>query len=313
MIQTRLTKLLKIKYPIIQGGMVWVSGGKLAAACSNAGILGVIGAGSMKPALLEQHIKKAMGQTTSPLAVNIPLIYDLAEKQIDIALNEGIRIFITSAGTPKKFTSFLKQNKATVLHVVSSPLLAQKCEDAGVDAVIGEGFEAGGHNGRDELTTMVLIPQIVDNVSIPVIAAGGIIDARGIKASLALGADGVQMGTRFLMSQESSAHINFKKAVLDSNFSSTELVMKNHIPVRLLKNAFYEKIKTIEQNSLNLDEEKRQLIECLGKGRAKRGMLQGDLVEGELEIGQGCSLIEDISTVDEIIKNLREDFSRITV
>ena len=304
-----ITTLLPIKYPIIQAGMVWVSGGKLAAAAANAGILGVIGAGSMKPELLKEHILKAQSLTKHPerLAVNVPLLYEKSQEQLQVALDLGIKIFITSAGSPKTYTSWLKSLGATVIHVTSSPELAKKCEAAGCDAVIAEGFEAGGHNGRDELTTMVLIPQVADAVKIPVIAAGGVIDGRGMAAAICLGAQGVQMGTRFVASLESSAHENFRQAIINSTPASTMLVMKKHVPVRLLKNKFYEGIKKLEDEGAS--EEK--LIEELGKGRARLGMLEGNLEEGELEIGQGCSMVRKVQSVEEIVNEVMNDYQKI--
>lgn len=303
-----ILKLLPIQYPIIQAGMVWVSGGKLAAASANAGILGVIGAGSMKPDLLSLHLKKAKSLTNFPerLAVNVPLLYEGAKEQIDLSLKEGIKIFITSAGSPKIFTSYLKDQGARVIHVISTPELARKCELAGCDAVVAEGFEAGGHNGRDEITTMALIPQVVDAVKIPVIAAGGIADGRGIAAALALGASGVQMGTRFVATIESSAHDNFKQAILESHPNSTMLMMKKSVPVRLLKNQFFEEVRKLE----DLGASKEELEKLLGKGRAKKGMLEGDMMEGELEIGEICSLVRDIPSVQELVDRLVLDTRR---
>ncbi len=297
-----LTELLPIKYPIIQAGMVYVSGGKLAAASANAGILGVIGAGSMNLELLEHHIKKAISLTAHPerLAINIPLLYSKNKEQMEIALKYGIKIFITSAGNPKTYTSWLKEQGCTVIHVTSSPELAKKCELAGCDAVIAEGFEAGGHNGRDEITTMVLIPQVVDAVKIPVIAAGGIADGRSIAAALALGAQGVQIGTRFVATLESSAHENFKEAIVNAQSGSTMLMMKKHVPVRLLKNKFYENVKALEDAGANEEE----LIKLLGHGRAKTGMLEGDMEQGELEIGQAAALVKDIPSMSELVERL---------
>lgn len=300
-----LLKLLGIKYPIIQAGMVWVSGAKLAAAASNAGCLGVIGAGSMKPELLKEHLKKAKTLTDKPLAINIPLLYSKVEEQIEIALKEGIKIFITSAGSPKKYTPYLKEKGCVVIHVTSTPELAKKCEEAGVDAVIAEGFEAGGHNGRDEITTLALIPQVVKAVKIPVIAAGGIGNGAGIVSVMALGASGAQLGTRFLMTKESSAHDNYKNLLLESNSGSTKLMMKNLVPVRLLKNHFYEEVAKLENNCASSEE----LTELLGKGRAKKGMLDGDMDEGELEVGQICSLIKDIPTTEDLVKNLIREYN----
>ncbi|HXH73595.1 MAG TPA: nitronate monooxygenase [Bacteriovoracaceae bacterium] len=303
-----LTDFLPIKYPIIQAGMVWVSGGKLAAASANAGILGVIGAGSMKPDLLHTHIQKAFSLTLHPerLAVNVPLLYEKTQEQLDVALKAGIRIFITSAGSPKTYTSWLKDQGCTVIHVTSSPELAMKCEAAGCDAVIAEGFEAGGHNGREEITTMVLIPQVVDAVKIPVIAAGGIGDGRGIAASLALGAMGVQLGTRFVATVESSAHPDFKAAVLNANSGSTMLMMKKYVPVRLLKNKFFDEVKKLEDAGAS----KEELVKLLGHGRAKNGMLDGQLEDGELEIGQVCALVRDIPTVEELVERLIHETRR---
>lgn len=300
-----ITSLLPLKYPIIQAGMVWVSGGKLAAASAEAGILGVIGAGSMKPDLLELHVQKALSLTSFPerLAVNVPLLYEKTQEQLEVALKKGIKIFITSAGSPKTYTSFLKSHGCKVLHVVSTPEFAKKSEDAGCDAVIAEGFEAGGHNGRDEITTLSLIPQVVDAVTIPVIAAGGIGDGRAIAAMMCLGAQGVQLGTRFVATIESSAHENFKQAILDSKPNSTFLSMKRHVPVRLLKNKFFEEVQKIEERCGT----KEELEKLLGHGRAKSGMLEGNLVEGELEIGQIASLIKDIPTVQSLVERLIQE------
>lgn len=301
-----ITKLLPIEHPIIQAGMVYVSGGKLAAASANAGILGVIGAGSMNPEVLDQQIKKALSLTTHPerLAVNVPLLYEKTNEQIEVALKNGIRIFITSAGSPKTWTKFLKDKGCTVIHVTSSPELAKKCEEAGCDAVIAEGFEAGGHNGRDEITTLVLIPQVVRAVKIPVIAAGGIADGRGIAAALALGAHGVQLGTRFIATAESSAHTDYKKLITESKSDSTMLMMKKVVPVRLVKNKFFEEVKALEEKNAS----KEEFVAHLGKGRARAGMLLGDLVNGELEAGQVAALVKDIVTVDELVKRLLNEY-----
>lgn len=306
-----LCQLLSIKYPIIQAGMVWVSGAKLAAASANAGILGVIGAGSMNPELLDQHLKKALLLTHNKknLAVNVPLLYSKTKEQFEVSIQNGIKIFITSAGSPKTYTSWLKDQGATVIHVTSNPELAMKCEAAGVDAVIAEGFEAGGHNGRDELTTFSLIPQVVQAVKIPVIAAGGIADAQGIAAAMILGADAVQIGTRFVATQESSAHENFKQAILNASATSTMLMMKKHVPVRLMKNAFYDEIKKLEETCASEEE----LVQHLGHGRAKKGMLEGDLLNGELEIGQIAGLVHDIPTVDELVKRLVTDYQKLAL
>ena len=308
---TKICELLSIKYPIIQAGMVWVSGGKLAAAAANAGILGVIGAGSMKPELLDEHLKKARALTGDKknLAVNIPLLYSKTKEQFEVALKNNIKIFITSAGSPKTYTQWLKDQGAIVVHVTSTPELAQKCEAAGVDAIIAEGFEAGGHNGRDEITTFSLIPQVVEAVKIPVIAAGGIADARGMAAAMMLGASAVQMGTRFVATKESSAHENFKNAILQASATETMLMMKKHVPVRLLKNNFYQEIKGLEDRCASEEE----LVSHLGHGRAKKGMLEGDLVNGELEIGQIAGLIKDVPTVEELVQTIMNDYHKLSL
>lgn len=309
--KTALCELLNIQYPIIQGGMVWVSGAKLAAASSNAGCLGVIGAGSMKPDLLRSQILKAKDLTKKPLAVNIPIMYKDAEKQINTAIDCGIDIFITSAGSPKKFTSYLKSKNCIVIHVTSSPKLAKKCEDAGVDAVVVEGFEAGGHNGRDEITSLVLIPQTVKVVSIPVIAAGGFASGASVLAGIALGAQGIQMGTRFMMTTESRAHQNYKELLIKTTPESTLLTMKKHVPVRLVKNDFFDEVFKLENQGAS----KEDLIKCLGSGRAKAGMHEGDLENGELEAGQICSDIREIKSVqcvvDQIVQEYKEAVSNL--
>jgi len=301
-----LTNLFNIQYPIVQGGMVWISGAKLAAAVSNAGGLGLIGAGSMNPELLDKHIAKAKTLTDKPFGVNIPLLYSKVEEQITIALNHGVKIFFTSAGSPKKYTQYLKEKGCVVVHVTSSPELAIKCEQAGVDAIVAEGFEAGGHNGRDEITTMALIPQVTDAVSIPVIAAGGIGDGRAIAAAFALGAKGVQLGTRFACTEESSAHANFKEAILNSSSGDTILSMKKYVPVRLLKNKFQQEVFSLEQKGAT----KEELISHLGKGRAKLGMLEGNMEEGELEIGQVSALMTNIPSVSELMTQLQEEYKK---
>lgn len=305
MIKNELLLKLNIELPIIQAGMVWVSGAKLAAASANARCLGVIGAGSMNLDLLEKHIIKAKELTKNSIAVNIPIMYHAAKDQIDLAIRHGIKIFILSAGSPKLFTQYLKDNGCTVIHVTATPELAKKCEDAGVDAVIVEGFEAGGHNGRDEITTLALIPQVKKAVSIPVIAAGGIANGGAILAAIALGADAVQMGTRFLMTQESSAHQNFKQKILAAKSTDTMLMMKKHVPVRLLKNKFYEEIHSLEQQCAD----KEKLVAHLGKGRAKLGMLDGNIDEGELEVGQVVGLINNIPSVAELVTNLIQEYN----
>ncbi|MBI2602252.1 MAG: nitronate monooxygenase [Deltaproteobacteria bacterium] len=299
-----LCKLLNIDLPIIQAGMVWVSGAKLAAAAANAGVLGVIGAASMQPDLLRQHLRKAKGLTRKSFAVNVPLLYSKTDQQIEVALEEGVRIFITSAGSPKPYTAKLKDAGCTVLHVISSPLLAKKCEDAGVDIVIAEGFEAGGHNGRDEITTMVLIPEVVKAVKIPVIAAGGIASGGAIAAAFALGAWGAQMGSRFAVTVESSAHPAFKQAIVEAPAGGTMLCMKKLVPVRILKNHFFETVHRMEEAGASVE----QLLETLGKGRARRGMFEGDREEGELEIGQISGAIEDIPTVSELVERLKKEY-----
>lgn len=309
-----LTKLLGIKYPIIQGGMVWVSGANLASAVSEAGGLGLIGAGSMKPDLLKEHILKAQSKTQKPLGVNVPLLYEKAEEQIQTALDCGIKIFFTSAGSPKKWTAYLQSKGAIVFHVTSSPKLALKCAEAGVNGVVVEGFEAGGHNGREEITSMVLIPQVKKlflekNIHIPIIAAGGFYDGGGILAALSLGADGVQMGTRFLMTKESSAHENFKNVLLNAKAGSTKLMMKATVPVRLFENQFAKEVQTLEE-SFHGEELKQKLQEHLGKGRAKNGMLLGDITNGELEVGQIISAIQNIPTVKEVVDDIMKDFDQ---
>jgi len=304
--QHNICKLFGIKYPIVQAGMVWVSGGKLAAAAANAGVLGIIGAGSMKPELLRSHIRKAKGLSSGAIGVNVPLLYEKSDEQISVALEEGIKIFFTSAGSPKKYTPLLKEQGATVVHVTSSPELAVKCQNAGVDAVVAEGFEAGGHNGRAEITTMALVPQVCDAVDIPVIAAGGIADGRGVAAALALGASGVQIGTRFAATIESSAHESFKKQIIAAGADATMLVMKRLVPVRLLKNPFYEKVRELEERCAD----QQELAELLGRGRARRGMLEGDLVEGELEIGQVAAQVTDIPSVADLVSRLVLQYER---
>lgn len=300
-----LIKLFKIKYPIIQAGMVWVSGAKLAAASANAGCLGLIGAGSMKPDLLKSQIIKAKSLTQHSVGINIPLLYKDVETQIEVALEQGIRIFFTSAGSPKKFTSYLKGKGCVVVHVCSTPEQALKCELAGCDAVVAEGFEAGGHNGIDEITTMALIPQVTKQLKIPVIAAGGIANGSQIAAALALGASAVQIGTRFVCTEESSAHDKFKEMIIQSKPGDTRLMMKNLVPVRLLKNKFFDEVEQLEKKSAS----KEELAQLLGKGRAKLGMLDGQLEDGELEIGQVCSMIRDLPTVQNCVTQLINEFN----
>ena len=304
-----LLNKLKINFPLVQAGMVWVSGAKLAAACAKEGILGTIGAGSMPPDLLRAQIKKAHGQLNNlderhRVAVNFPLIYSGIKEQLQVAIDEGVNVFITSAGSPNLFTKELKSKNKIVIHVTSSPQLAKKCELAGVDAVIAEGFEAGGHNGREELTTMVLIPQVVNALKIPIIAAGGIADGRGIVAALSLGASAVQMGTRFMMTVESSAHENYKKRLIAAESNETFLRLKKDVPVRLLNNKFAQEIAELEQRCATLEEIKAHL----GKGRAKLGMHDGELDEGELEVGQIVGLIEDITSCKLLIQALKQQY-----
>lgn len=303
----RICKLFNIQYPIIQGGMVWCSGWKLASAVSNAGGLGLIGAGSMYPQILREHIQKCKSHTSKPFGVNIPLLYPDIEKHMEIIHEEDVKIVFTSAGNPAKWTSWLKERGKVVVHVVPNVALARKCLDRGVDAVVCEGFEAGGHNGRDELTTMVLTPQVVDAVGsfIPVISAGGIGDGRGMLAAMALGADGVQLGSRFAVTVESSAHLNYKKSVIEATDTDTVLTLKKVTPVRLIKNAFYEEVLHAELSGADSE----SLRELLGKGRAKKGIFEGDVDHGELEVGQISGMIDRVLTVEEVFKELLETYS----
>ena len=300
----RITKLFNIEYPIIQAGMIWASGWRLASAVSNAGGLGIIGSGSMYPDVLREHIRKCKAATKYPFGVNVPLLYPDIEKHIQIILEEEIKIVFTSAGNPKTWTGILKEKGITVVHVVSSSKFAKKSEEAGCDAVVAEGFEAGGHNGREETTTMVLIPAVVDAVKIPVIAAGGIANGRQMLAVMVLGAEGVQMGSRFVASEEGSSHINFKNIVVNSNEGDTQLIMKQLTPVRLMKNQFFKKVRDAELRGATVEE----LNTILGKARAKKGMFEGDLEEGELEIGQVSALLDDILPAGKIIKNVWKEF-----
>jgi enoyl-[acyl-carrier protein] reductase II len=305
MFSNRITKLFNIEYPIIQAGMVWTSGWRLASAVSNAGGLGMIGAGSMELQLLEEHIKKCKAATNKPFGVNVPLLYSGVEKQIGIIIRNKVQIVVTSAGNPSTFTQFLKQHGIKVMHVVSSSRFAKKAESAGCDAVIAEGFEAGGHNGREETTTMVLLPLVCESVEIPVIAAGGIATGRQMLASMVLGAEGVQMGTRFVASEEASSHPNFKNAVINSKEGDTIVTLKELTPVRLIKNNFYEQIAEAKKNcATNLE-----LQELLGKGRARKGMFEGDMKEGELEIGQVSALLRKIMPAEKIIEDIWLEFN----
>lgn len=302
--KNRITELFGIEYPIIQGGMVWCSGWKLAAAVSNAGGLGLIGSGSMYPDVLREHIRKCRQATTKPFGVNIPLLYPDIQQLMDILLDEGVRIVFTSAGNPKTWTSFLKEKGVTVVHVVSNLRFAKKCEEAGVDAIVAEGFEAGGHNGREETTTFCLIPMVRDAVSIPILAAGGIGSGRGMFGAMALGADGVQIGSRFAVSSESSAHDAFKQRIVSAVEGETALTLKDVTPVRIIKNRFFEDVVQKERSGAS----KEDLIALLGKRRAKRGIFEGDLEEGELEIGQISAAIGDIKPAGDILKEIWRDF-----
>ena len=303
--ENRVTKLFNIKYPIIQGGMVWCSGWRLASAVSNNGGLGLLGAGSMHPEMLVEHIRKMKEATDKPWGINVPLLYPEIDRLMDIIIQEGVKIVFTSAGSPKKWTPLLKSHGITVVHVVSSALFAKKCEEVGVDAIVAEGFEAGGHNGREETTTLCLIPAVRQITTVPLIAAGGIGSGESILAAMALGADGVQIGTRFALTEESSAHFTFKDRCLRLNEGDTQLTLKQLSPVRLVKNDFFKQVEEAESRGATTDE----LRTLLGKGRAKKGIFEGDLFEGELEIGQVASCIHKLQTVDEVMKELVEDFN----
>ncbi len=300
----RITSLFNIQYPIIQGGMIWNSGYKLASAVSNAGGLGLIGAGSMYPDVLREHIQKCKKATDKPFGVNVPMLYPNIEEIMQIIVEEGVKIVFTSAGNPKTWTSFLKENGITVVHVVSSSKFALKAQEVGVDAIVAEGFEAGGHNGREETTTLTLIPMVKENITIPLIAAGGIATGRGMLAAMILGADGVQMGSRFAASVESSAHQNFKQTIIDTKEGDTLVTLKELAPVRLIKNKFFNDLQELYANCPTTEE----LKALLGRARAKRGMFEGDLVEGELEIGQIAGLIHEIKPVKEIIDSVIQEF-----
>ena len=299
-----IKKLFKIEYPIIQAGMVWCSGWRLASAVSNAGGLGLIGAGSMYPEVLREHIQKCRLATSMPFGVNVPMLYPNIEEIIQIIIDEGVKIVFTSAGNPKTWTNHLKSHGITVVHVVSSSKYALKAQEAGVDAVVAEGFEAGGHNGREETTTFTLIPMVKEQISIPLIAAGGIATGKGMLAAMILGADGVQMGSRFVASVESSAHENFKQTVINTKEGDTQLTLKELAPVRLIKNKFYNDVQELYSKCPS----KEDLETLLGKRRAKRGMFEGDLVEGELEIGQIAGIIHEIKSVEEIINSVMTEF-----
>lgn len=305
MINNRICNLFKINYPIIQGGMVWCSGWKLAAAVSNAGGLGLLGAGSMHPEVLREHIRKCKAATCQPFGVNVPLMYPEIEIIMRILIEENIKIVFTSAGNPKTWTKYLKENGITVAHVVSSAKFACKCEEAGVDAVVAEGFEAGGHNGREETTTLCLIPAVRQSISLPLMAAGGIGTGSSILAAFALGAEGVQIGTRFALTKESSAHEDFKTLCLSLNEGDTRLMLKKLAPTRLLKNEFYRQVEEAENRGASVEE----MRELLGKGRAKRGIFEGDLKDGELEIGQIASLFHKKQTVGEVMEEIIKEFN----
>lgn len=299
-----ITQLFNIQYPLIQAGMIWASGWRLASAVSNAGGLGMIGSGSMYPDVLREHIRKCKAATDRPFAVNVPLLYPDIDKHIAVIIEEGVKIVFTSAGNPKTWTPVLKEKGITVVHVVSSSVFAKKSEDAGCDAVVAEGFEAGGHNGREETTTMVLIPAVVEAVKIPVIAAGGIATGRQMLAAMVLGAAGVQMGSRFVASEEASSHVSFKQWVIDSKEGDTVLTMKQLTPVRLLKNKFYQQVQQAELRGAGTEE----LKTLLGRARAKKGMFEGDMDEGELEIGQVSAILDSILPAGEIVKNVWKEF-----
>ena len=301
----RITDLFKIQYPIVQAGMVWNSGWRLASAASNSGILGLLGAGSMYPEVLREHIQKCKKATDKPFGVNVPMLYPNIEEIMDIIVEEGIQIVFTSAGNPKTWTRWLKDKGITVVHVVSSVKFALKAQEAGVDAVVAEGFEAGGHNGREETTTLALIPMVKENIKIPLIAAGGIATGRAMLATMILGADGVQIGSRFVASEESSAHRAFKNYVVDAKEGATQLTLKELAPVRMMKNKFFNEVQELYKTGPTVE----QLKTLLGRARAKRGMFEGDLEDGELEIGQIAGLIHDIKPVSQIVNELLHEYN----
>jgi enoyl-[acyl-carrier protein] reductase II len=300
----KICKLFGIQYPVVQGGMVWCSGWRLASAVSTCGGLGLIGAGSMHPETLEVHIRKAQAATNKPFGVNVPLLYPETEKIMDIIARMGVKIVFTSAGSPKKWTGWLKDKGIIVVHVVSSSVFAEKSESAGVDAIVAEGFEAGGHNGREETTTLTLIPSVRKATGLPLLAAGGIASGEAMLAAMILGADGVQIGSRFAISEESSAHLHFKRLVTQMGEGETRLALKKLAPVRLIKNAFFEKVDESEKRGASAEE----LKELLGKGRAKKGIFEGDLENGELEIGQVSTTIQEILPVNTIMENLISEY-----
>jgi enoyl-[acyl-carrier protein] reductase II len=309
MFSNRITELFKIEYPIIQAGMIWASGWELASAVSNAGGLGLLGAGSMYPDVLRTQIRQCKQATDKPFGVNIPLLYPDLDQHIQILIEEGVKIVFTSAGNPKTWTQHLKTHGMTVVHVVSSSKFALKAQEAGCDAVVAEGFEAGGHNGREETTTLVLIPAVAEAVRIPVIAAGGIATGRQMLATMVLGAEGVQVGSRFVASEEASSHIHFKNAVVQATEGATQLSLKKLTPVRLLKNRFFEEVQLAEERGASAGE----LQKLLGRGRAKKGMYEGDLENGELEIGQVSALLKEILPASVIVENLWKEFNEALV
>ena len=304
--QNKVTELFQIKYPIIQAGMVWTSGWRLVSAVSNAGGLGLLGAGSMYPEVLREHIQKCQQATEKPFGVNVPMLYPDIDKLMDIIVEMGVQIVFTSAGNPKTWTSFLKEKGITVVHVISSLKFALKSQEAGVDAIVAEGFEAGGHNGRDETTTLTLIPSVKEKIEIPLIAAGGIATGSSMLAAMVLGADGVQVGSRFVASHEASSHLLFKQKVVEANEGDTQLTLKELAPVRLIKNKFYNDVQEAYQNGASTEE----LKQLLGRARAKRGMFEGDMEEGELEIGQVSALIHDIKPAAEIVLDMMREFEK---
>jgi enoyl-[acyl-carrier protein] reductase II len=304
--ENRITRLFSIQYPLIQAGMIWCSGWKLASAVSHAGGLGLIGSGSMYPEVLREHIRKCKAATNKPFGVNVPLLYPDIDKHIAVILEEGVKIVFTSAGNPKTWTPLLKSKGITVVHVVSNLKFALKSEEAGVDAIVAEGFEAGGHNGREETTTMCLIPLVRDAVKLPLIAAGGIGDGRSMFAAMALGAEGVQIGSRFVASEESSAHINFKERVVNALDGDTKLTLKQLTPVRLLRNSFFDEVQKAELRCATADE----LNQLLGRGRAKKGMFEGNLDEGELEIGQVSASVKNILPAGQIVDAILHEFEK---
>jgi enoyl-[acyl-carrier protein] reductase II len=308
-VKNKISELFSIEYPIVQAGMIWNSGWRLASAVSNAGGLGLLGAGSMYPEVLREHIQKCRNATNKPFGVNVPMLYPNLEEIINIIIDEGVKIVFTSAGNPKTYTSKLKEAGIIVVHVVSSVKFALKAQEAGVDAVVAEGFEAGGHNGREETTTFTLIPMVKEQISIPLIAAGGIANGKGMLAAMVLGADGVQVGSRFVASEESSSHIAFKRMVVDAKEGDTLLTLKELAPVRMLKNKFFEDVMKLYESNPTPEE----LKELLGRARAKRGMFEGDLVEGELEIGQIAGLIHDIKPAAQIVREMVDEFEQAKI